>query len=457
MKKQPRLKELTEADIAACEPESIWLETRRCPLPAHAALWSVMLLLAVAVAWACLAKVDKVVTAEGRLVTTRPRITLKPFDRSVVSEVSVVAGQVVEEGDVLIRFDTTVSASELESLRQQRDTMECSLLRLQSEKDGRNLALPERLASTKAGRTQERIAAARAVFYAQKMRHYAETIARYRATSETMQASFLKYEEMLKPMHLIEDMYSRLSAQGMAARADLLQVQMQRLGNEIEVENQRARLVESRKMQQATEAEKEVFAAEWQKDIAEKMEEVELKLIALDQQIRETSYLASIECVKSPCRAVVHEVAPYQDGSGVREAEALITLVPLDVPFEAEIDIQPQDIGMLRVGDSARVKLEAFPFQQYGTLEGSLRVISADTYDSAVDPGEETPNPAAQGRRALFRGRLTIAGGLRRVPASLWQHAGMKLRAEIKVGERRVISYLLNPFLKALDESAREP
>lgn len=457
MSKKRRMKELTEADIAACEPESIWLETRRCPLPAHAVLGTVLLMLAAAVVWACVAKVDKVVTAEGKLVTTRPNITLKPYERSVVREVLATPGQVVEAGQTLVTFDTTVSSSELHSLREQRDTAECGRLRLLAEKSGIPLALPEELAETGAGRTQRHIFEARAAFHARKVRHYDENIARYRETSTTMRASFAKYEEMLKPMKLIEDMYSRLSEQGMAARADLLQVQMQRLGNEIEVENQRARLVENEKLELATVAEKEVFLAEWRKEIAEKLEEAELKIVTLDQRIQEVAYLASIECMKSPCRAVVHEVAPFQDGSGVREAEAMMTLIPLDVPLEAEVDILPRDVGRIRPGDNARLKLEAFPFQQHGTLNGTVRVISADTYESASNLNEDAGSPPAGGKQQQYRARLAVSGKLERIPESLWSSSGMKLQAEIKVGERRVISYLLNPFLKAMDESIREP
>ena len=104
-RKKKRLRELTDADIAACEPESIWLETRKCPLPAHCVLWVVVLLLISAVVWACLAKVDVVVVAEGKLVTSRPNITMKPLERTVVKSVPVRVGQVVEKGDVLVEFD----------------------------------------------------------------------------------------------------------------------------------------------------------------------------------------------------------------------------------------------------------------------------------------------------------------------------------------------------------------
>lgn len=144
----------------------------------------------------------------------------------------------------------------------------------------------------------------------------------------------------------------------------------------------------------------------------------------------------------------------------MREAEAFITLIPLDEPLEAEVDILPKDVGLLRKGDMARLKLDAFPFQKYGTLEGRITYISADTVESVSNLDQEegsSLSAATGGKRPQFRVRMAVDGQLDGVSAQLWQSAGMRLRAEIKVGERTVISYLMHPFLKAMDESIREP
>lgn len=459
MSSRKKRRELTDADIAACEPEAIWLETRRCPLPAHCVLSVLILLLAAFAVWACLAKVDKVVAAEGRLVTTRPNITLKPLERTVIKTVDVRVGQVVEAGQTLVTLDPTVNAAELFALRQQRDTWLCHALRLRAEQQGAEaFCLPPELAASDPGKTQLQIWQTRQAYHRQKMRSFAENITRYQAIAASVQASLDKYAEMMQPMRQIEEMYSSLQKQGATARIDVCQVQMQRMGNEIEIENQRANLVENRQLEKSAHAEAQVFAEEWRKDIAEELAEVELKLSELDEKIRQTAWLAQQERLVAPCRCMVHEIAPYQEGSAVQEAEAMITLVPLEGGLEAQVDILTQDIGHLRRGDCARIKLDAFPFQQYGTLEGVIRNISADTYESQANAqGQGDAAAASGGRTPQFRAQLALGGRLKGVPEELWKSAGMKLRAEIKVGERRVISYLLNPFFKAMDESIREP
>ena len=459
-RKKKKLKELTDADIAACEPESIWLETRKCPLPAHSVLWVIILLLVVGVAWACLAKVDKVVAAEGKLVTTRPNITMKPLERTVIKSVPVRVGQVVEKDQVLIELDPTVNLSELQNLEEQLSYYLCLSCRLKAEQAGAAvLEMPAAQAGSTAAQRQQEVFDARREYYAKRCTFLQASVDRYMATTASIEKSLAKYDEMMEPLNRIEEVYVNLSQKGMAPRVDMLNTKIQRMGNEIEVENQRTRLVEDQKMRNTSRAELETFMAEWKQQINQELAEAELQIHTLEEKVRQTRYLVSAENLKAPCRAVVHEIAPYQEGSAVREAEAMITLIPLDAPLEAEIDILPKDVGLLRKGDIARLKLDAFPFQQYGTLSGTLRFISADTYESTANLEAEADSSLAStgGRRPQFRARLEVQGQLNHVPAELWQSAGMRLRAEIKVGERTVISYLMHPFIKALDESIREP
>lgn len=460
-RKKKRLKELTDADIAACEPESIWLETRKCPVPAHCVMWVIVLLLVLGVVWACVSKVDKVVAAEGKLVTTRPNITMKPLERSVIKSVPVRMGQVVEKDQVLVELDPTVNAAELKSLTDQLAHYRCQEARLKAEQSGAaELVLPEDLAGSEPAAQQQALFRTRCDYYAKRVAYLQASVDRYAATSASVEKSLAKYDEMMEPLNRIESVYIKLAEQGLAPRVEMLNTKIQRMGNEIEVENQRTRLVEDEQMRNTAVAELTTFVAEWKQQIDEQLAETGLQIMALREKIRQTSYLATTESVKSPCRAVVHEIAPYQEGSAVREAEAFITLIPLDEPLEAEVDILPKDVGLLRKGDTARLKLDAFPFQKYGTLEGSITYISADTVESTSNLDQEegsSLSAATGGKRPQFRVRMAVNGQLDGVPAQLWQSAGMRLRAEIKVGERTVISYLMHPFLKAMDESIREP
>ena len=151
--------------------------------------------------------------------------------------------------------------------------------------------------------------------------------------------------------------------------------------------------------------------------------------------------------IKAPCNAVVHEIASFSPGSAVREAEALITLVPLDGELELEAEISPENIGKVNIGAPVRVKLTAYPFQKHGTLTGTVRNISEDTLEKQ------------EGGQSIkyYRARITVSGQLRNVKKDFRLIPGMEVQSEIKCDRRRIIEYVLYPLIKAFDETAKEP
>ncbi|MCR5258729.1 MAG: HlyD family efflux transporter periplasmic adaptor subunit, partial [Desulfovibrio sp.] len=143
---------------------------------------------------------------------------------------------------------------------------------------------------------------------------------------------------------------------------------------------------------------------------------------------------------------------PVSVGSAVREAETLLTLVPLGGKLEAEAEIKADDIGRVREGDTVRVKVSAFPFQKYGTLDGRIRVISEDAFSRGQEEMHKGDMSAYYRARIAFTGTESGTHGIlkRTIP-------GMEVEAEIKTGTRSIFSYFVYPLVKAFDESIREP
>ena len=132
---------------------------------------------------------------------------------------------------------------------------------------------------------------------------------------------------------------------------------------------------------------------------------------------------------------------------------ALITLIPLSGEIELESEIRPQDIGKVAIGSEVRIKLNAYPFQKHGTLNGVIRNISENTLqrEGSTFTGNQEESPS------YYRARITISGKLQHVKDNFRLIPGMEGIAEIKTDRRRVIEYWLYPLIKALDEAAREP
>jgi len=166
------------------------------------------------------------------------------------------------------------------------------------------------------------------------------------------------------------------------------------------------------------------------------------------QQFAKAELYSQLVEMTVPQDSVVLEIGHISVGSVAKTGEPLVKLVPLNEPIEAEARISPQDVGFIRQGDACKIKIDAFPFQKHGELQGVLKSIGEDT---VTDPARQNEGP-------YYLGRVTLKSTeLRKVPEDTRLIPGMSLSAEIVVGQRTVISYILYPMIQMFDESIREP
>ena len=130
MKFNTKQKTLREAE--EFQPDAIMLEAQRPPFPMHVVWFLVVALLFLMIVWASLAKVDKIVAADGQLTTFRPTITMKPYERTVIKTVNIRPGQRVRKGQVLFTFDPTLTESDYAKLLEQRQSLNAHILRLEA-------------------------------------------------------------------------------------------------------------------------------------------------------------------------------------------------------------------------------------------------------------------------------------------------------------------------------------
>ena len=240
-----------------------------------------------------------------------------------------------------------------------------------------------------------------------------------------------------------------------ASLRTLKEMQINRMQLEAEISDKENQLLVLESERKARMAERDAFSAQWKIETSREMVQTREALTKALKEYDKANQMASYVALRSPEEAVVHDIAPISIGSAVREAETLLTLVPLGGRLEAEAEIRAEDIGKIHVGDSVRVKLTAFPFQKYGTIEGKVRVISEDAFSRAQDAPTRS---SSQVGAAYYRARVEFAP-TSEAQAKLLARLipGMETQCEIRVGGRRIIEYLIYPIIKSLDEAIREP
>lgn len=436
-------KEKLPNEIIDFQPDALEIKNSRLPLAVRICVWLPFFLMALAIIWACLAQVDVVVQGTGKLVTDQPTIVMKPLERSVIQKVNVKIGDIVKKGDIMITFDPEINQSEAERLTNEKEALTAQFERLIAEFSNK----PYRGGKKQFEKWQYAIYKQRQEYYGERMTYFKEAISQIETLRKSKEVALKSQKERVAEMEKLYNMFWDLYHKQAASLKERIQITISYIEMKAAVDQLEHELLELKHRKGTTEAERNSFVQEWRNSVAENMVTVERNLTAAKKEFAKVKNLIEYVYLRAPCDAVVHEIAAFSPGSAVREAEALITLIPLGDQMELEAEIRPQDIGKVAVGAFARVKLSAFPFQKHGTLKGTVRNISENTLQKE----------GAGQQFTYYRVRLKVEGKLEKVKENFRLIPGMEAQCEIKCGRRRVIEYVIYPLIKALDETAREP
>lgn len=184
--------------------------------------------------------------------------------------------------------------------------------------------------------------------------------------------------------------------------------------------------------------------AEFKRDRMKELTEAETKVKSLAEELTKADQRKSLQRILSPVDGVVQQLQVHTIGGVVQPAQALMRIVPEEAPLEIEARILNKDIGFVHEGQAAVIKMEAFPFTRYGTLDGKVTEVS----DDAVEDEKQG---------LLFTARIAVPNPKLRVDDKMMPlSAGMVASVEIKTGSRTMMEYVLSPVMKATIEAARE-
>jgi len=451
-----RQRESNNALLTEFQPDAVEIEHRSVPGGARWTLYTVVALLIAAVAWSSWAEVDRIVTAQGKLITTQPDVIIQTAVTTPIRTMKARFGDQVNAGEVLATLDPTFSNADLKQLRSKSSDLRCKIARMTSEKDGVDFSIagheddPDWL-------LQRQVFVERKNEYAAKINEFAAdsaklTIQRQNNLVEIDQKK-AAYEDYLKYEKTIE----RLAKRGSKSTEDMLSRRLQTNQAKTDYINLKSRSRELVQEVDTLKARREFYAAQSR---AKVVSDLALAVQELNQTTEELSKaVRSNELVELKVpddlpfkRFVVFEVADRSVGSVLRPGEPLFRLVPIDVPLEVEVEIAGRDIPDLPEGSRVSVKLASFPFQKHGTLDGVVRTISEGSFEKNAANGASTGV-------TMYKARIQLEDSamLDDVPDNFRLMPGMTTTAEIKVGRRRVIEYFLYPLLRYQSESIREP
>lgn len=390
--------------MTTIDPHALEARTRRMSLT----IWLVAATVLVFVLWASVAWVDQIVRGPGEIVSSSKPQIIQNLEGGILAELYVSEGDVVEPGTMLARLYGTQYQTQVDDLRAQIAALEIRQLRLEAELAG----IDAFEASDAQAALVPHIVASESTLLRARLEDFA---GRKRGAANVM-------KQAKAELDLLENMYAK-------EVAPLIEVT-------------RARKVFSDAEKQFNE-----IVTQTELERASEYSDTLKELSTLQQQLKLSEDQLGRTTLTSPMRGIVNKLSVTTIGGVVRPGEEILQIIPLDEELFIEARIDPKDIANVKTGQAATIKLSAYDYTIYGSLQGSVHFISADTFKD-----ERKPDGDPHYKVTL---RVDLAHLTER-QRNLEIRPGMQATVELHTGEKTILQYLLKPLYKSR-EALREP
>jgi hemolysin D len=406
-------------------------------------------LFAAAIAWACIGEVDIVAVAPGRIIVSERSKIIQPLEAGTVKAIHVQDGSKVKAGQVLIELDATQSAADVQRILQDKQAAQIEQLRaeaLMGALEGHRqvvLANIPGLSRTEVALAQQQLQAEWADIQAKLQKFKAEE-ARRLAEVDTVEQQIKKLRTTLPLAQQRESDYRTLTDQGYVSGHLGQDRTRERIELETDLGTAQARQREAMAALEETRRTRDAFQFETLRTLRERHTQALLKFKQFHEESAKAGQRNKLMTLTAPVEGTVQQLAVHTTGGVVTPAQQLMVIVPSQPSLMAEVTLENKDIGFVKVGQTAQVKIETLPFTRYGTVAAEVTRISGD---AVID----------EKRGALFAAGVVLqADSVSRGGMQIKLSPGMNVTVEILTGKRRVIDYVAEPIWKELNESIGE-
>ena len=406
----------------------------------------VILILVSAFAWMFLSELDEVAVANGEVIPQGQVKLIQHLEGGIVTEILTKEGQRVGKGERLMQLRLgadRVRSSEIElqvaGLIIKRD-------RLQAELDKQTFTLPGNVDAkvrkifqkeilTFKNRKQQingkiKILDAKA---RQKILEIKELINRINGRKNSLEFSFKRFQ-----------ISKGLEKDNLATKMEVLDLENEYEQLKSEIAELKTSLQKAREAHTEAKQRAKALTLDFNREVSEELGRVEIALAQTREQLKTASELVKQTALYSPIDGVVKNLRQHTIGGVVQPGEAIMEIVPVRDTLVIETKLSPIDVGYVGVGQKADVKILTYDFLRYGSLNGIVKNVAADT--STDFKGEP-----------YFRVEIeTDRNYLGKDIGSLPITPGMQAEINIQTGKRSVFDYLISPVLKTHHAAFRE-
>ncbi len=420
------------------------LEEGKAPRVASLVMIVASVFVGAAIIWASITEVRELAVAAGQVEPAGSVLTVKHLEGGIVEDILVTDGSLVEAGEMLVQFQPALAGADLDQVQARAASLELLAERQAAfieerepefvvERKYQHLA-EEQLEAWRlqdASRTEQReVAKAR--------------IEQRRAELDSLKERVTNLKTQVGILEEQVSMRKGLLEKGLVSRIAFLESQRAVEQTRGELITTQGRVAEV--SQALTEAERSLAELNARLDDEAKQDRARAlgELEEVRNQIAKAQDRVRRLAIRAPVRGLVKGLQVHSVGDVVRPGDPVLEVVPLDDELVAEVEVDPKDIGHVKIGDRAHVRITTYDPARFGTLEGSVRRISASTFEN--EKGEHFYH-------------ATIALDRNFVGNNSARHLvlpGMVVNAEIVTGSKSIVRYLLKPVYRSLDTAFSE-
>lgn len=363
-------------------------------------LWVCLITFAVFVGWAGWATLDEMTRGEGRIVPSGRLQSIQSLEGGILEALYVNEGDVVEKGQPILKLDDTRFRSLFLETDQQIKSLKAAITRLEAEVTG-----VRQLGFTASDSLDPQLIETETRLFEARRAKLDETVASLTRRRDLGRQQLRMLEPLVRDQAVSEMEFLTLKKEVASVEGELVDVVR-------------------------------AFSQEAYTELSGKKTELSrLEQVALQRADQLTRTI-----IRSPVRGRVNSIAVTTQGGVIQPGDEIMDILPTDDHLLVEARIRPQDVAFIAPGMNAVVKLTAYDYTVYGSLDGEVLQVSADTIE------EETP----RGKETFYKVLIqTAADRLAHRGQELPMKPGMVAQVEIKTAKRNVLSYLMRPILKA--------
>lgn len=378
--------------------------------PAHKAgtviIFGVFTLLIAAIVWACLSKIDVVITSSGSIQPVGNLNVVESYANGSVKSINVTEGAYVEKGDILIELDTESLEIDVNQLNCQKEILESQREVYQKIRSG------------------EDVSKVKISDYDAELQPYIQAI----LDSDASYKNTLANLEKEKSNADLNQQIAQIQLEEYQANGTARQRQMQELAVQ-----QYALALEQTDLQISD------TKTQYSANVNSQLSQINGQLDEINNSLEKYRLSKEYQKITAPVSGYVNSISVNTIGETVTSAEQLVTIVPDNTPVEMVCYVKNMDIADVEIGMETEIKLEAYPYNKYGTVKGTVKYISPSSFNS-------------EQLGSVYLVKLEITD----VPDGINIVSGLSGSVEIKTDKRTVMEYFLDPIMKGFGESLKE-